>query len=73
MGRNVHVVPHPEGWAVRIEGNDRASRVTDTQREAIDYGRDRARQEQAELNIHGRNGQIREKDSYGNDDCPPRG
>jgi hypothetical protein len=22
--------------------------------------------------VHGRNGQIRDKDSYGNDPCPPK-
>ena len=26
----------------------------------------------SELLIHGRNGKIRSKDSYGNDNCPPK-
>ena len=31
-----------------------------------------ARQDSVEFNLHGRNGQIREKDSYGNDPNPPK-
>lgn len=69
-----HVVPHPDGWAVRGEGNSRATAVYDTQREAIDAGREIARNQNGELLIHGRNGQIRERDSSGgNDNFPPRG
>lgn len=73
MAKNVHVVPHPQGWAVRIEGNDRATSVHDTQRDAIDSGRDRARRDGTEILIHGENGRIRERDSYGNDPYPPKG
>ena len=69
-----HVVPHDDGWAVRGEGNSRATSVHDTQREAIDVGREIARNQGGELLIHGRNGQIRERDSSGNHDpFPPRG
>jgi len=69
-----HVVPHPSGWAVRGEGNSRATAVYDTQREAIDAAREIARNQNGELLIHGRNGQIRERDSSGsNDNFPPRG
>ncbi len=69
-----HVVTHPDGWAVRGEGNSRATAVYDTQREAIDAGREIARNQGGELLIHGRNGQIRERDSVGNKDSyPPRG
>lgn len=73
MSKNVHIVPHSEGWAVKIEGNDRASSVHRTQEQAIDVGRDRARRDSAEILIHGENGRIRERDSYGNDDFPPKG
>jgi hypothetical protein len=69
-----HVVPHSDGWAVRGEGNSRATSVHDTQREAIDAGREIARNQGGELLIHGRNGQIRERDSSGNNDpYPPPG
>lgn len=69
--KNVHVVPHPEGWAVKIEGNERSSFVRGTKQEALDVGRDRARSDKVELVIHGKNGQIQDKDSYGSDPCPP--
>ena len=69
-----HVVPHPDGWAVRGEGNSRATSVHDTQREAINVAREIARNQGGELLIHGRDGQIRERDSSGNNDpYPPRG
>lgn len=30
-GKNQHVVKHPNGWAVKGEGNSKATRVTSTQ------------------------------------------
>lgn len=72
MKRNVHVVSHEDGWAVKKEGNQRASSVHPTQKAAIDSGRDAARLERSELVIHRRDGRIRDKDSYGNDPFPPR-
>lgn len=72
-GKNQHVVPHGDGWAVRGEGNSRATSVHDTQAQAIEAGRGIAQNQQSELLIHGRNGQIRERDSYGSDPFPPRG
>jgi len=70
--KNVHIVKHEDGWAVKKEGNDRASSVHPTQQQAVDAGRDAAKTERSELVIHGRDGRIRDKDSYGNDPCPPR-
>ncbi|WP_131469738.1 DUF2188 domain-containing protein, partial [Xanthomonas citri] len=60
-GKNQHVVPHQDGWAVKGEGNGRATSVHDTQQEAIDAGREIARNQQSELVIHRPNGQIRDK------------
>lgn len=68
--KNVHVVPHDDGWAVKKEGNNRASSVHPTQKEAMDAGRNIAKTAKSELVIHGRDGKIRDSDSYGND--PPR-
>lgn len=70
--KNVHIVKHGDGWAVRKEGNQRASSVHPTQKQAIDAGRDAAKGERSELVIHGRDGKIRDKDSFGNDPFPPR-
>ncbi|MFI4966413.1 MAG: DUF2188 domain-containing protein [Caulobacterales bacterium] len=72
-GKNQHVVPHDNGWAVRGEGNERVTSVHDTQREAIERGREIAQNQQSELLIHGENGRIRARDSYGNDPFPPEG
>ena len=71
--RNQHVVPHKDGWAVRGAGSQRPSRVHPTQREAIEAGRNIARNQGTELFIHDRQGRIRERDSHGNDPFPPRG
>ena len=35
-GKNQHVVKHPKGWAVKGEGNTKATKVTTTQAEAIE-------------------------------------
>lgn len=72
-GKNQHVVPHADGWAVRGAGNSRATAVYDTQRAAIDRGREIAQHQGSELLIHGQNGQIRARDSHGRDPFPPKG
>lgn len=72
MGKNVHVIPRQGQWAVKKEGNQRATSIHSTQRDAIDTARGAAKAEKSELVIHNRNGQIRNKNSYGNDPFPPR-
>ncbi|MFT7292888.1 MAG: hypothetical protein ACI87Q_000734 [Pseudohongiellaceae bacterium] len=71
--KDQHVVPHQEGWAVKGAGNQRATSVHGTQQQAIDAGREIARNQQTELVIHRRDGSIRDKDSHGNDPFPPKG
>lgn len=73
MGKNQHVVPRGTGWAVRGEGNQRVTSTHNTQAEAIEAGREIATNQQSELLIHRPNGQIRERNSYGNDPYPPKG
>lgn len=74
MGRNQHVTRHPDGgWQVKGAGNSRATARTTTQADAIDIARQIARNQRSELFIHGENGRIRERDSYGNDPYPPKG
>lgn len=70
---NQHVVPHGSGWAVKGEGNNRATAITNTKREAIDRAREISQNQGTELVIHNRNGQISQKDSHGHDPFPPRG
>ena len=67
-----HVVPSEGGWSVRKAGSARASSVHATQADAIAAGERIARNQKTELYIHGRDGRIRERTSYGNDPHPPR-
>ncbi len=69
---NIHIVQRGDQWGTLREGGERVSSLHDTQAEAIEAGRDMARQGQGELLVHGRDGQIRARDSYGNDPCPPK-
>ncbi|MFA7240960.1 MAG: DUF2188 domain-containing protein [Sulfuricellaceae bacterium] len=72
--KSQHVVPSSNGgWSVRKTGASRASRVFDTQIDAIGYARLRAKEEKSELYIHRRDGTILGRDSYGNDPMPPKG
>ncbi|GGE07878.1 hypothetical protein GCM10011390_28640 [Aureimonas endophytica] len=71
--RGQHVVPKGDKWSVRKAGASRASGVFATQEEAITRARDLARTEKTELFIHGRDGRIRERNSYGDDPHPPKG
>lgn len=72
MGKNQHVVPHDGSWAVRGAGNSRVSSTHPTQKDAINLAISVARVKKSEVLIHGRNGRIRDKDSYGNDPFPPK-
>ena len=69
-----HVVRSSSGgWAVKKAGSSRASSVHDTQAEAIKAATRIAQNQKTELYIHGRDGRIRERSSYGNDPHPPKG
>jgi hypothetical protein len=68
-----HVVPNGEKWSVWRSGASRATKTFATQNEAIDRAREIARNQATELFVHGRDGRIRSRDSYGNDNYPPKG
>jgi hypothetical protein len=65
--RDIHVVPHGDGWATRKEGAQRVGNTADTQGEAIDRAREQAQREGVEVVIHRPDGRIRDSDSYGHD------
>jgi hypothetical protein len=71
-GKNQHVVRRDDGWAVLGENNSRDTGVYKTQGKAIKEAGKIAENQRSEVVIHGRDGKIRDKDSYGNDPCPPR-
>ena len=74
MGKNQHVVPcKTGGWNVKGAGNSKATKHTNTQAEAYAYARTISIKQKSELVVHGKNGQIRERNSYGNDPYPPKG
>lgn len=70
---NIHTVKHGDGWANRREGSQRVFSEHRTQERAIEQGRAAARRDHVEHLIHGRNGRVRERNSYGNDPHPPPG
>ncbi|WP_297778605.1 DUF2188 domain-containing protein [uncultured Roseovarius sp.] len=71
--KGLHVTPRNGKWAVRSSGASRASRVVETQKEAFDIAKERAKREGGEVYVHGRDGRIRERSSYGKDPHPPKG
>lgn len=70
--KNQHVVPHGKDWAVKGAGNDKYTSFHDSQKDAINKAREIAINQKSEVVIHNKQGQIRDKDSYGNDPCPPK-
>ncbi len=62
----VHVMPDRDKWKIVVDGKDE-DRTYSTQEEASQAGRERAKQLRAEFQVQGKDGTVREKDSYGND------
>lgn len=73
MKKNQYVVVHGNNWAVRGEGNNKVTRVTETQQQSINIAKQIAQNQQSEMLIQGKNGQFRERNSYGSDKFPPKG
>jgi hypothetical protein len=70
---DVHVVPDGDKWTVKVEGNERASSTHDTQAQASTAGRQIAMRNGSELLVHGEDGQIRERNTYGKDPTSSKG
>ena len=70
--KDIHVVPHKDGWATKKEGAGRAGSVHNTQQSAIERAKDQAKRDKTEVVIHRKDGRIRDSDSYGNDPFPPK-
>jgi hypothetical protein len=74
-GPSVHVVPShskPGKFVNKVEGQSKPISRPATQAESIAKAIPIAKHNKAEVVIHGRDGKIRDKDSYGNDPNPPR-
>ncbi|MFY4773723.1 DUF2188 domain-containing protein [Metabacillus sp. RGM 3146] len=64
---NQHVSKHKNGgWQVKGEGNEKASSIHDTQNDAITAAKTIAKNQGTGVVIHGADGKIRQKESYGN-------
>lgn len=68
-----HVVPSGGKWSIREAGSSRASRTFSTQDEAIEAAKKIAKSEGTELYIHGTNGRVRDRRSYGSDPVRSKG
>jgi hypothetical protein len=68
-----HVVPKSGKWSVRKAGASRASGTFTTQKEAVKEATKIAKKQKTEVYVHGRDGRIRERNSYGRDPHPPKG
>ena len=72
-GKNIHVVRGNNQWKVMQENAQRSSGNYKTQNEAFERAREIATNNGQEVAIHGLDGRIRAKHSYGNDPYPPKG
>ncbi len=69
---SVHVVRNPNGgWAVKKANSTRASKNFDTKADAIVWGKKISKSDSAEFVVHGRDGTIRSRDTFGSDPVPP--
>lgn len=60
-----HVVPHPEGWAVKGEGNEKYTATYQYQDDAIDRAKEIAKNYGSSVIIHRQDGSIRDRIHYG--------
>lgn len=59
-----HVVPKDGNWAVRSTSSSRVTKTFNTQKEAIDYGKNIAKNKKTDLIVHSKEGRIRDRTSY---------
>ena len=67
---NVHTVPNGSGWSNKVNGEVVSNHHK--KETAVNAGRSIAHSNESEHTIHNRNGQIGQKNSYGNDPHPPK-
>jgi hypothetical protein len=67
------VEPRDEGWAVQREATSQADSLHETKNDAMSRGVELAKAASGQLRIKGRDGQIQDEHTYGNDPFPPPG
>ncbi len=73
MGKNQHVVVHEDRWAVKEEGESAPVALFKTQGQAWEKAKAIARRERSEAVLHGKDGRIRERNTYGHDPRSAKG
>ena len=74
MSNQIHVTKRPNGnWAIKQPDNQRASKICNTQAEAMQVAIGIAKNQGLEMVVHGVDGRIREKNTYRKDPFPPKG
>lgn len=64
-GDDWYVVPHGKNqWAIKNEGASRVEKVFDNKKEAVQQGREKARNSNASLTIQKKTGRVQQRVSY---------
>jgi hypothetical protein len=67
--KNYHITHRPgDQWAAKQENTERAAAVFQNQQQAFEYARAVAQKHGGEVFIHGRDGLIRERNTYNKND-----
>lgn len=73
MGKkNIHTVPAGNKWAVKKERVEKPVSMHNLKERAMEKAVSIAKKDRVEHVIHGKDGRIQDKDSYGKDPNPPR-
>jgi hypothetical protein len=68
-----HIVPNKDGgWDSKRENAERASKHFEKKEEALQWSKEKSKQEGSELIPHRKDGSIQNPNSYGNDPNPPK-
>lgn len=70
--KNYHSVPWKGGWAAKKEGSNAPVSTHRTQSAAEDKVHQLAKKAEVEAIYHNKLGQIKDKDSFGNDPTSPK-
>lgn len=64
MSKNIHTVPHGDGWANRVAGANRVSNTSPTNAEAQARGQEMAIERNSEHLVHRKDGAIQQRNTY---------
>ena len=72
--KRIWVSPAGENWKVKTEGEQKATGIFNTKKEAVDRAIDLAKKEKpSQVVIQKQSGQIQEERTYRDDPYPPKG